>query len=225
MTTAGPDSPYTALDLLFGQAANAAGTLADEILSPGGDQALSRALADFPEATRKAAVREAAATAAATLQKVDLIGVLVHGWREHADIVAAARRTLADPASTELVSMSEHEVKLEQRPYVRVLVDGRPVATLRLGLSVVYDISTLLLVIVRGRLTGVRSGRCTIIASLSVQDTDLLVKQVPLELPGVMALTRGIRLLPASQYPAGEDPPDERTDGERAHRPPGRPAS
>jgi hypothetical protein len=220
MTTAGPDSPYTALDLLFDQAADAAGTLAGEILSPGGDQSLSRALADFPEAIRNIAVREAAAKAVAALQKVDLIGVLVSGWREHADIVSAARRTLAEPASTELVSMSEHEVKLEQRPYVSVLVNGRPVATLRLGLSVVFDVTALLLVIARGRLTAVRAGRCDITASLTVQDTDLLVKQAPLELPGVMTLARGIRLLPASEYPARDDPPDERALGS-----PGRPAS
>ncbi len=39
------------------------------------------------------------------LLKIDLIGMLVRGWREHRDIVSAARRTLAAPASTELVSM------------------------------------------------------------------------------------------------------------------------
>ena len=200
MTTAGQDSPSTALDLLFGPDADAAGTLAGEILSPGGDQNLGRALAHLPETTRKAAVQEAA-TAAAALLKVDLIGVLVRGWREHRDIVSAARRTLAVPASTELVSMSEYEVTLEQRPYVSVLVDGRRVATLRLGLSVVFDVSALLLVISRGRLIAVRSGRCDITATLAVQDTDLLVKQAHLELPGVMSLARGIRLLPGSEDP------------------------
>jgi len=111
MTTAGQGSTPTALDLLFGPDADAAGTLAGEILSPGEDQDLGRALAHLPEMTTEAAVQEAAA-AAAGLLKVDLIGVLVRGWREHRDIVSAARRTLAAPASTELVSMSAHEVTL-----------------------------------------------------------------------------------------------------------------
>ena len=144
MTTAREGSMPTALDLLFGPDADAAETLAGEILSPGGDQNLGRALAHLSETTRKAAVQEAATTVAALL-KVDLIGVLVRGWREHRDIVSAARRTLAAPGSTELVSMSTHEVTVDQQPSVSVLVDGQRAATLDLGLSIVFDVNALLL--------------------------------------------------------------------------------
>jgi hypothetical protein len=211
MTTAGVGSAPTALDLLFGPDADAAETLSREILSPGGDQNLGRALADLSETTRKAAVQEAATTVAALL-KVDLIGVLVRGWREHWDIVSAARRTLAAPGSTELVSMSAHEVTVDQRPSVSVLVDGQPVATLQLGLSIVFDVNALLLGISGGRLVTVHSGRCEITATLAVQGADLLVRRAHLELPGVMSMRRGIRLLPVSEYPVGEYPPGEDTD-------------
>ena len=208
MTTAGVGSTPTALDLLFGPDADAAEILAGEILSPGGDQNLGRALADLSETTRKAAVQEAAVTVAALL-KVDLIDALARGWREHRDIVSAARRTLAAPGSTELVSMSAHEVTVDQRPSVSVLVDGQPVATLQLGLSIVFDVNALLLGISGGRLAAVHSGRCEITATLAVQGADLLVRHAHLELPGVMPLRQGIRLLPVSEYPAGEYPPDE----------------
>jgi len=208
MTSAGEGSTPTALDLLFGPGTNAAETLADEILSPGGDQNLGRALAHLPEMTRKAAVQEAATTAAALL-KVDLIDVLARGWREHREIVAAARRTLAAPLSTELVSMATHQVTLEQRPSVSVLVDGQKVATLELGLSIVFDVNALLLGISGGRLIAVHSGRCEITGTLAVQGTDLLVKRTHLELPGVISLRRGIRLLPIGEYPAGDYSPGE----------------
>jgi hypothetical protein len=208
MTTAGEGSMPTALDLLFGPDADAAGTLADEILSPGGDQNLGRALAHLSETTRKAAAQEAATTVAALL-KVDLIGVLVRGWREHRDIVSAARRTLTAPGSTELVSMIAHQVTVEQRPSVSVLVDGQPVATLQLGLSVVFDVNALLLGISGGRLATVHSGRCEITATLAVQGTDLLVRHAHFELPGVIQVRRGIRLLPLGEYPAGEYPPGD----------------
>src|SRR5215831_8008387 len=137
--------------------------------------------------TRKAAAQEAATTAAAPL-KVDLIDVLARGWREHRDIVSAAQRTLAAPGSTELVTMSTHEIKLDQRPSISILVDGQQVATLQLGLSIVFDIDALLLGISGGRLTDVRSGRCNITATLAVQGTDLLVRRAHLELPGVISL-------------------------------------
>ena len=213
MTTAGQGSTPTALDLLFGSDADAAEILAGEILSPGRDQDLSRALAHLPEMTRKAAVQEAAA-AAAGLLKVDLIGVLARGWREHRDIVSAARRTLAAPASTELVSMAAHEVTLEQHPSVSVLVDGQRMATLELGLSIVLDVNALLLLISGGRLVAVRSGRCDITATLAVQGTDLLVRQAHLELPGAIPLGQGIRLLPVGEYPVRADLPGEGTGRE-----------
>jgi hypothetical protein len=207
MTTPGVRSTPTALDLLFGPGADAAEALADKILSPGGDQNLARALAHLPEMTRPAAVQEAA-TAASALLRVDLIDVLARGWREHRDIVAAARRTLAAPLSTELVSMAAHEITVEQRPSVSVLVDGQKVATLELGLSIVFDVNALLLGISGGRIVAVRSGRCEITGTLAVQGTDLLVRRAHLELPGVVSLRRGIRLLPIAEYPADDFPPD-----------------
>ena len=208
MTTAGEGSTLSALDLLFGPDTDAAETLAGEILWPGGDQSLGRAIAHLPETTRQAAAQEAAITTAALL-KVDLAGVLVRGWSEHRDIVSAARRTLAVPGSTELVSMASHEVTLDQRPSVSVLVDGHRVATLQFGLSMVFEIDVLLLVITGGLLVAIRSGRCDITATLAVQGTDLFVRHAHLELPDVLRLRRGFRLLPADAYPASEDVPSE----------------
>jgi hypothetical protein len=204
MTTAGESSTLTALDLLFGPHADAAQILAVEILSPGGDQDLGRALAHLPETTRKAAAQEAASTTAALLE-VDLIGVLVRGWREHRDIVSAARRTLATRGSTEVVSMIGHEVTVDQRPSISVLVDGQQVATLQLGLSIVFDVNALLLAISGGRVVAVHAGRCDITVTLAVQGTDLIVRHAHLELPGVIPIRQGIRLLPAGEYPAGDD--------------------
>jgi hypothetical protein len=206
MMTAADRSTPTALDLLFGPDAEAAAakTLAGEMSLLGGGQDLDHALADLPETVRQAAAQEAGTTMAALLQ-VDLIGVLVRGWREHQDIVSAARRTLAVPGSTELVSMSALEVTLDQQPSVSVLLDGQQVASIDLGLSIVFDVAALLLGISGGLLVAVRSGRCEITAILAVQGTDLLVKHARLELPGVISLQQGIRLLPVAEYPASEN--------------------
>lgn len=204
MTTAEEGSTPTVLDLLFGSHTDAAETLARDIVSSGGDQSVGRALEHLPETVRKAAAQEAASTATVLLE-VDLIGVLVRGWRVHRDIVSAARRTLATPNSTELVNMIGHEVTVDQRPSIRVLVDGRQVATLQLGLSVVFDVNALLLAISGGRLVAVHSGRCEITVALAVQGTDLIVRHAHLELPGVIPIQQGSRLLPPNEYPTGDD--------------------
>jgi len=133
--------------------------------------------------------------------------------------ISAARRTLTVPGSTELVIVPSHEITLDHRPSISVLVDGQQVAILQLGLAIVFDLNALLLEISGGRLTSVRSGRCDITATLAVQGTDLFVRHAHLELPDVLRLRRGFRLLPADAYPAREDLPgefmgSEPTDGE-----------
>jgi hypothetical protein len=110
--------------------------------------------------------------------------------------------------------MSAHEVTVDQRPSVSVLVDGQRVATLELGLSIVFDVNALLLGINGGRLVAVHSGRCEITATLAVQGTDVLVRHAHLELRGVIPLRRGIRLLPTSEYPPGETTGREPRGGE-----------
>ena len=94
MTTAEPDRPLTAADLLFGSSADVPEALARQIVSVGRGQNLGRVLTHLPRVTQEAAIREAA-LAAAVLLKVDLIDVLVAGWRDHRDIHSAARRSAA----------------------------------------------------------------------------------------------------------------------------------
>jgi len=201
MTTAAPDGPLTAADLLFGSSADAPEALARRISSAGRSQSLGRALERLPRVTREAAIREAAAAAAALL-KVDLIDVLVAGWRDHRDITSAARRTLVTPASKELVGLAPHRVTTIQQPSVSILIDGRRVHTLQLGLSILFDVTGLVAGVAVGRLAGIHSGRCEIGVALTVHEIEILTKRSHLELPGVMALKSGVRLLPASEYPA-----------------------
>jgi hypothetical protein len=197
MTTAGPDRPLTAADLLFGSSVDAQGALARHIMSAGRD--LDQALRRLPRVTREAAVREAAA-AAAVLLKVDLIEVLVDGWREHEDIRSAARRTLAMPGSKELVGLVPHRINTFQQPAVSILIDGRRVHTLQLGLSVLFEVTGLVAGVSGGRLAAVHSGRGEVGVALTVHEIEVLTKRASLELPGVVALKSGFRLLPAGEY-------------------------
>jgi hypothetical protein len=218
MTTAVPVSG-TALALLFGQEADSQEAIADRIESADPEN-LDRALEGLPKATREAAVREVAA-ATAGLLNVNLIDMLVAGWRKHHDLTSAARRTLAAPGSTELVQLATHQVTEAQQPYVSVLVDGHRVATLNLDLSVVFEISALLAGIRAGRLVALHSGHCDITATLALEGTDIVTRRAHLDLPGAISLGQGIRLLPAQDYLPGAGPPGtadgERPEGQRPH--------
>jgi hypothetical protein len=201
MTPAGQKRPQTTADLLFGPGADASGALANQVL--GADAKLGHALKRLPPPTRDAVVHEAATDAAALLD-TDLLGLLVAGWRAHHDLADTARRTLARPGCTELVDLIKHQITITQQPSVGVLVDGDQIATLRFALSVVFDISTVVAGIKAGLLTAIHAGTCEITTTLNFQGTDVITTSTRLDLPGLVKLGLGIRLLPDDNYPAGQ---------------------
>jgi hypothetical protein len=202
MTPLSKDPAQTVLDLLFPPGEDGSGAVIPGLLSPGATGDLGRALESVPATLREAAVRETI-NAAKGLLDVDLTGFLVSGWQKHREVIAAARRTVAAPGSIELVDLATHQITATQRPAVKLLVDNHRVATVELGLSVVFDISALVAGIRGGRLVAVHSGRCDVTATLAIQDTEVISRQVHLELPGIIPLGRGIRLLADHGHSAG----------------------
>jgi hypothetical protein len=210
-----PDGVLTAADLLFGSPEKAHEALARHVMADG--RAFARSLVHLPRVTREAAVREAA-VAAAGLLKVDLIEVLVSGWREHHDIFSAARRTLDTPGSKELVGLAPHRISTMQHPAVGILLDGKRVHTLQLGLSIFFEVTGLVAGISHGRLAAVHAGRGHVGVALTIHEIEVLTKRTHLELPGHAGLRRGFRLLPASHYP---DEPQSHPSGEHGEHPGG----
>jgi len=201
MTPPPQDPPQTVLDLLFTPGEDSTQAVVPELLSPGATGDLGRALENVPATLREAAVRETT-NAAKALLDVDLASFLVSGWQKHREMIAAARRTVAAPGSIELVDLATHQITATQRPAVNLLVDNHRVATVELGLSVVFDISALVAGIRGGRLVAVHSGRCDVTATLAIQDTKVISRQVVFELPGIIPLGRGIALLADHDHPA-----------------------
>jgi hypothetical protein len=214
MTTPGSDGVITAADLLFGSTENAHEAMTRHVMSA---RNLARAFARLPRVTREAAVHEAA-VAAVGLLKVDLMEVLVSGWREHRDIFSAARRTLDTPGSKELVGLAPHRITTVQQPAVSILFDGHRVHTLQLGLSIIFEVTGLVAGIHAGRLAAIHAGRGEIGLALTVHELEVLTKRSHLELPGVKSLQRGFRLLPASAYP---DEPHGHPSGQLGGQHPG----
>jgi hypothetical protein len=198
MTTPGPDGVITAADLLFGTTENAHEALTRHVMSAG--RTTARAFERLPRVTREAAVREAAVVAVGLL-KIDLMEVLVSGWREHRDIFTAARRTLDIPGSKELVGLAPHRITTVQQPSVGILVDNHRVHTLQLGLSIFFEVTGLVAGIHAGRLAAIHAGRGDLGVALTIHELEVLTNRTHLELPGVKSLQRGFRLLPATAYP------------------------
>ena len=148
----------------------------------------------LPQIARDAALREANAAVAGLLD-VSLGGVLVSAWRTHHDLISAARRTLTVPGSTELVALAEHQITSATHPSIAISVNGHPVATIHLDLSLVFDVKALLAGIRDGQLVAVHSGHCDVTATLAIERTDVTTRRGSFPLPGVIPLNPGIRLV------------------------------
>ena len=159
------------------------------------------ALDRLPQITRDAAIREVR-SAVTGLLDINVIGVLVSAWRTHHDLTSAARRTLVVPGSTELVPLADHQITSAVHPYVNVFVDGIQVATIHLDLSFLFDVKAVLAGIRDGHLVALRSGHCDVTATLAIEQTDVASKQISFQLPGVVPLNPGIRLLSPTAYAA-----------------------
>jgi hypothetical protein len=205
MTPSVSAPPRTAAALLFGPDEDKTAAIAQRLRSAdiGGD--IRSALDRLPPLTREAAVGQIS-SAAAELLNVNLADVVADGWRKHADLTAAARRTLAARGSTDLVDLASHRVTAGQEPYLSLLIDGHRVATVRFGLSLVFEISALLAEVKAGRLVALHSGRCEVTGALAIQDINTITRQAHVDMPGMIPLHEGIRLLPAHDYPADHTP-------------------
>jgi hypothetical protein len=201
MSSSAPAAPGTALALLFGPDQESPAAIAQRLRSADVGADIRGALDSLPPLTRATAVDQVTAAAAGLLD-VNLADVVAAGWRKHADLTAAARRTLAAPGSTDLVDLASHRVSAAQEPYVTILVDGHRVATVRFGLSLAFEISALLAEVRAGRLAALHSGRCEVTGALAIQGISVITRQAHIDLPGIISLRGGIRLLSVHDYPA-----------------------
>ncbi|MCX5215162.1 hypothetical protein OG689_38880 [Kitasatospora sp. NBC_00240] len=136
---------------------------------------------------------------------LDVVDLAAGGWRRHAALREAARRTREVPGSEEVVALATHRITSSHQPQVDVLVDGTRVGTVDLDLRLVFDLEGLVVVVRDARLTAVRSGRCLVTGRLAAHRILLAQRQGQVNLPGAVHLRHGLRLLP--EPPPAQRPP------------------
>jgi hypothetical protein len=198
MTSTVASRRETAVALLFGANKESQEAAAQRDLGPHLRRNLG-VLARLPETMRDRAVAAIIAATVVLLQ-FDVIELLVDGWREHHDLTDAARHTLAKTGSTELVALATHRITLSQQPSVDLVLNGERVETVQLELTIQFDISAAVAGVFAGMMTALHSGRCDITTSLAIQGAEAIQRQKRIDLPGVISLNPGIRLLDEEDY-------------------------
>jgi hypothetical protein len=189
MTTAAAVEPITARVFLFGDT-----DLVQAVQASGVADTVRQELGGFSRATQDEAVQQLARISAEVLD-IDLALVLLGAWSRYAALKEAGRRTAAAPESEELVELLSHRVTVDHQPSIDLLVNGKRVATVRFSLQLQVTVDALTATIRRGRLIGLRAGRCDFEASVSIAGNTVARRREQLTLPLAMRLGSGIQLV------------------------------
>ncbi|MFB7381878.1 hypothetical protein ACFC6U_34895 [Kitasatospora purpeofusca] len=196
MTTATLTDPATARVLLFGTdtPGNAVDALAGSLHGQGTVGTLLHGVPRLTGAAGRAVEREVATALDRQLGR-DLFGFAAAGWSRYAALTAAARRTRGDASSEEVVALADHRITSTCSPRVDLLVDGAPVGSVRMELTLVIELAGIVAVVRQARLVALRAGSCTVIGTLTVDREKIVQRSRRYDLPGAVGLRNGIPLL------------------------------
>lgn len=166
--------------------------------------ALSLAGHGVAAAVRDEVVDEVEACAARLLG-TSTVGVLAAGWRCYGGVMAAARATADTPGLTRFVSLAPHRISHAETVTIDVAVGALHFPPAELTLTVVADVDAVLLIVASGELAGIRGGRCTLHATLTLHDETVAEQTVEIELPAERRFHPAYRLLPDERGTSADD--------------------
>jgi hypothetical protein len=192
MSTAVLSNAATVGDLLFG---DVPGDSTDAITVSLHEHGNVRTLTPkLPPLTVAAAERELA-EATDGLLSLNLADVAASGWKKYGALRDAALSTRNAPTTKKSVALATHRIDSSYHPTIDLLVDDARIATIKIDLQIDFTMAGVVAVVRDARLTEIRSGTCTVTASLSVQQIVITKKQRQFDLPGAVRLRHGVPLL------------------------------
>ena len=120
----------------------------------------------------RAAATEVASIVAGLLE-MDLLDVLVGGWKKYDKLASAAEATLASPGEEQVIPLATHRITSTHAPSVTVFVDEARVGKLDFAIELEAVIHALCAVVSDGKLMAIRSGHIELGATLSCEGVEL----------------------------------------------------
>ena len=180
----------TIRDLLYGDATvEPTQALADSLQQSG---TVSNLVARFPGVS--SLVESEVAKQIDGLLSESLLDLAADGWKKFAELMDAARRTRDNAAARETVKLVAHRIEFSHPWTVEVFVNGKSAGTLEVELTVSLDVDLVVLVVQRGRITAIESGRCIVTAALEIAQAEVVKRQGRFNLGGEILLGHGLML-------------------------------
>ncbi|MEU4286825.1 hypothetical protein AB0E63_01265 [Kribbella sp. NPDC026596] len=174
----------TANALLFG--AGSAEALVQAIRERHATRTALRPIRRLSKSTAGQVDREVAAAIDGLLE-LDLGDVLTAAWQQHPKLIDAARRTLAITDAEEIVPLASHTIHATYSPHVDLAVKKTLVHCFKFVLEIVAELTALDAIVRSGKLA-IRTGECTITATLTLDGARLATARHPAGLNLVVPL-------------------------------------
>lgn len=135
---------------------------------------------------------------------INVVDVLVAGWKKQSEVRELLHATAADPTRTALVHLAEHTLESTHKPAIEVRSSGTVVARLSFTIAAAFEVEGVELVLRRGRVEEVRPGRVTARGTVKLESAVILERKLaPLTLPGKIAIVgEGVAAPPRAEAAA-----------------------
>jgi len=203
------DAPVRTLwEVLFGSRDEDGLTRWNEVLAGADVRNAIRSHAPWAPPGVTAVVQRQLATAGRrAMEGIALADVFQHGWSRYADLLAAARHTRDHPGSTETVTLARHTLPAEHDVHLDVLVDGRLITTVHLGVGLELVVHSVIAEVAHGAVVALASGSATATGSLTLAGTPVLTKAREVDLSTLLRQDVELQLLrPAIVLPGQTQP-------------------
>jgi len=118
---------------------------------------------------------------------INVVDVLVAGWKKQNEVRELLQATAADPTRTALVQLAEHTLESTHKPSIEVRSGGKVVARLSFTIEAAFEVDAVELVLRHGRVEEVHAGRMTARGTVKLENSVILErKSAPLTLPGTI---------------------------------------
>ncbi len=128
---------------------------------------------------------------------VNIVDVLVSGWKTYAGLLEYTDRAKHPPGEIAQVALEHRTITSSHEPHVDVLVGSRRVAEIHFAVELELEIASVILTIQDAKITEIAIGKCVGRGTLKCAGAVLVERSTrEVELPGRIGLGAGIPIAP-----------------------------
>ncbi len=111
------------------------------------------------------------------LQQLDLASLVIEGWRTYNKLIETAHRSRSTPDRPERVVLNTHQIISKHQPTIDVIVNETQRYSVRVNLTITFDLHLVRAVVQNGALAALESGSCMASVTLAIEDVPGEIKR------------------------------------------------